>query len=69
MNMLMAAAGLVCWSIFQYALERGDAVDSADDFGMTPLLHAADAGCVPFMRELVARGAKWTVRVTPRTVR
>ena len=45
-----------------YALENGASVDSTDGCGLTPLLRAANAGCVPFMRELVARGAKWTAR-------
>ena len=55
MSMLMVATGFFSSSVFQYALERGDTVDSTDKYGMTPLLHAAHAGCVPYMRELVAR--------------
>ena len=62
MSVLMVAARLFSSSVFQYALQRGDTVDSTDNFGMTPLLHAAAAGCVPYMRELVARGAKWSAR-------
>ena len=61
-NVLMVAARFFSSSVFQYVLKRGAPVDSTDSSGMTPLLHAADAGCVPFMRELVARGAKWTAR-------
>ena len=61
-NMLMVAAMFFCSSLFHYALEKGTPINCTDDSGMTPLLHAADAGCVPFMRELVARGAKWTAR-------
>ena len=62
MNVLMVGARFGSSSVFQYALERGDAVNSTDNSGLTPLLHAANEGCVPFMRELVARGAKWTER-------
>ena len=62
MSVLMVAARFFSSSVFQYALERGAPIDSTDAAGMTPLLHAAHAGCVPFMRELVARGAKWSAR-------
>ena len=62
MNLLMVATRYFCSSVFVFALENGALINSTDDDKMTPLLHAADAGCVPFMRELVARGAKWTAR-------
>ena len=62
MDVLMIATWFLSSSVFQYALDKGSPVNSTDFCGLTPLLHAAKAGCVTFMRELVARGADWTAR-------